>query len=418
MNINFVNTCILGAFIFISLYFLTLYAFRKEERYFLFFALGSLSSIIRILSYAFVAMGSDYPVLYFLGQVGSCLSFIWGPLLFVILADLMFNQMINKKIVYALTVYCIVLSILIIFVFVPYYPNQPIYDVSVVGMMGLASYIFIKAFIKHLQYSAVMFAINIIILLSVLHDVLLGLNIFTSEVGELHQFAFLVYMFVLSIILTKKHNMQEQAHLKAQINFLNAQIQPHFLYNTIGTIRACSRTDTERARDLLDNFSVYLRGKLKNSEELYTSLKDEIELVKAYLSIEKARFKHRLVVEYDIEDDIDILVPCLVIQPIIENAVKHGLNAKIAGGKISISVKRKDGNVLVTVEDNGAGMTPKHVKQIYESKNEGIGIRNTIERIRLYFGTEVQIESEPDVGTKVVMVIPESHDKPKKRGRR
>jgi sensor histidine kinase YesM len=197
------------------------------------------------------------------------------------------------------------------------------------------------------------------------------------------------------------------------MNFLYAQIQPHFLYNTINTIIAYCRTDPEQSRKLLIELSTYLRGKFKNKKDMYTSLSDEIELIKSYLTIEQIRFKDRLSVEYDIDDECNMLIPCLLLQPIVENAVKHGLIPKKEGGKLSISVKREDDSIVVRIKDNGIGMDIKRLPDILQgSENEtGIGLGNTNERLKQYYNTQIKAQSEIGKGTQITVTIPISRGK-------
>ena len=205
--------------------------------------------------------------------------------------------------------------------------------------------------------------------------------------------------------------LADKKRLESQINFLHAQIQPHFLYNTINTIIAYSRTDPEQSRHLLIELSTYLRGKFKGEKDMFTLLKDEIELIKSYLTIEQVRFKERLKVVYDIDEDCNILIPCLILQPIVENAVKHGLIPKKEGGELKISVKGEAGNVVIKIKDNGVGMDIHRLPGILEGGHSGIGLSNTNERLKRYYNTQIIAKSEPGEGTEFTVTIPISGGK-------
>lgn len=139
---------------------------------------------------------------------------------------------------------------------------------------------------------------------------------------------------------------------------------------------------------------------------MFTPLKDEIELIKSYLSIEQARFKDQLIVEYDIDEECDILIPCLILQPIVENAVKHGLLPKAGGGKLRISVKRAGNNVVIKISDNGTGMDIERLPDILVGNELGIGLSNTNERLKQYYNTEIKAKSEVGEGTEFTVTIP------------
>lgn len=229
----------------------------------------------------------------------------------------------------------------------------------------------------------------------------------STSFGELSGYTYLVYLYIVSVVSAKKHLLVDQKRLESQIRFLHAQIQPHFLYNTINTIIAYSRTDPEQSRKLLIELSTYLRGKFKSETDMFTLLKDEMELVKSYLAIERVRFKERLSVEYDIDEECcHILIPCLILQPIVENAVKHGLIPKKEGGKLRISVKKEESNVIIRIQDNGVGMDTHRLPGILAGRQGGIGLSNTNERLRRHYGTEIKAESEPGKGTVFTVTIP------------
>ncbi len=218
------------------------------------------------------------------------------------------------------------------------------------------------------------FVANLLFVLSIIHDVLVGSYIIKSPLGEVFSYAFFIYMCVMVVVLLLKSDLIEKKYLKSQLNFLHAQINPHFLYNTISTIRAYSKDNPEKTAEMLDYLSVYLRGKLKKGDDIFTSLKEEMELVNAYLTLEKVRFEERLEVEYDIDDNIDIIIPCLVIQPIVENAVKHGLSKKPGGGRIKITVKKDSDNVFITIADNGIGIKTVFITAYKEHAVKAFGV--------------------------------------------
>lgn len=198
-------------------------------------------------------------------------------------------------------------------------------------------------------------------------------------------------------------NMLQKAEFKA----LQAQIQPHFLFNALNTIIFFCRTNPLKARELLVKLSFYLRSSFKTNEE-FVSFEQELKHIESYLSIEQARFSDRLSVEYKIDSSIDCMIPALLLQPIVENALKHGLREKKENGKLMIEAKKAEHNIIINIIDNGIGMTKEQIEAIFNKtdSHEGIGITNVNERLKSIFGTDLNVESRVNEGTKVTIYIP------------
>lgn len=398
---------LLGAFSILFLYFITHYFAKRIQKYNLYFALGCLISMVRtVTNNLFPVLGELSPY-YKLVRKADHLSFVWGPMFYILLADSLFSKISKKLFVRIFLLVSVGLSMFIICT--PrrlYTPPYYFYDYVIVANMLYATYIYTVALIKRQKFSLLFSLANIIFISGVVYDVLYGSKIIASSFGELHPYTYFVYLYITAVVLAKKHSMVDKSGLESQVRFLHAQIQPHFLHNTISTIIAYCRTDPEQSRHMLIDLSTYLRGKFKTQEEMFTPLKDEVELIKSYLSIEQARFKDQLIVEYDIDEDCDILIPCLILQPIVENAVKHGLLPKQEGGKLSISIKREESNVVVRIRDNGIGMDIEQLPDILAGDKEGIGLSNTNERLKRYYNTEIKAKSKAGEGTEFTITIP------------
>ncbi len=212
-------------------------------------------------------------------------------------------------------------------------------------------------------------------------------------------------------LATLKKSAKERLRLEAA--YLQAQIQPHFLFNTINSIMALSDIDLDQMRELADAFTSYLRISIDfiNSEEA-VPLSHELELVRAYLYIEKARFGPRLAVIWDIDPQLSLFIPPLTVQPLVENAVNHGLLSRIQGGTVQIIIRREEGGTRFEVRDNGKGMTPEEVQNLLqphstsEPSSGGIGLKNTNRRLLQRYGRGLQIESQLGQGTVMSFVIP------------
>ena len=195
--------------------------------------------------------------------------------------------------------------------------------------------------------------------------------------------------------------------LERELHYFYYEISPHFLYNTLNTIIGLSYSDGEAARSALTSLGTYLRGKMEYySHNSLIAMSEELELVEAYLDIEKLRFGDRLQTEMDIEE-VALSVPPLFLQPLVENAVRHGM----ADGRnlcVRITVHRKgNGLCVITVEDNGPGMTKEQQSRLMDGDSEGLGFANVLRRIRLIPGAAMRIESEPGQGSRIIIELKE-----------
>ncbi|WP_412761577.1 ATP-binding protein [Paenibacillus chibensis] len=211
-------------------------------------------------------------------------------------------------------------------------------------------------------------------------------------------------------LVTTKRSINERLRMEAA--YLQAQIHPHFLFNTLNSLMALSDIDTKRMKNLGEAFASYLRISFDymNTGEL-VHLSHELELVQAYLFIEKERFGDRLSVGWEVESRLNPLLPPLSIQPLIENAVKHGLLSRERGGTVLLRIAREPGGfVRVEVKDNGVGIDPDTVVQLLSPSmkgKKGIGLANTHRRLTQLYGRGLSITSNPREGTTVSFIIPD-----------
>jgi two-component system, LytTR family, sensor kinase len=205
-----------------------------------------------------------------------------------------------------------------------------------------------------------------------------------------------------------EHRLQEQEKLlmAARVEALASQINPHFLFNTLTSISSLIRSQPETARTLIVKLSGLLR-RLLRSQEHFVTLREELEAIDEYLDIESIRFGPKLRIEKAIAPDtLDIVVPSMLLQPLVENSIKHGLSPKIGEGRITIRSTRENGHTIIDVIDNGVGVSANHVNRVNAG---GIGLRNVNERLRVIYGAnyQLQLDSVPGEGTCARIVIPE-----------
>ena len=197
--------------------------------------------------------------------------------------------------------------------------------------------------------------------------------------------------------------------IQAEMAFLHAQIKPHFLYNALNTIIAFCWTDAEKAGQLLLALSEYLRGTFNfNNTKPFVSLEEELEFVQSYITLEKARFEEKLTCQFKIAVPPDIMVPTLVIQPIVENAIKHGILPKEKGGTVNIDIERQEPYIRITITDDGVGIPPDKLSGILDgSINKSVGLTNINRRIKRLYGYGIEITSKVNIGTMVSIKIPD-----------
>ena len=203
---------------------------------------------------------------------------------------------------------------------------------------------------------------------------------------------------VRSLISMKK---SAQEAVKQELSFFHDQITPHFLYNTLNTIVSLSYIDQEMTREALRNLTIYFRGKLDlYNHSTLIPLENEIQLLKAYLSIEKIRYGDKLNIEYSIDESVAFMLPPLTIQPLVENAVRHGIAAKCDSGTIRFSVKRETrGEIRIDVTDDGPGIPEELLSKIMAGESGSIGLSNVLKKVRLIKRARLEITSREGRGT-------------------
>ena len=199
----------------------------------------------------------------------------------------------------------------------------------------------------------------------------------------------------------------QQLLLKARMDALTSQINPHFLFNTLNTVSSLIRFDPDMARGVVLKLSNILR-RLLRKHETFVPLRDELDFIDDYLDIEVIRFgRDKLQIFKEIDPEaLDAFVPSMLLQPMIENSIKHGIAPRLEGGRIHIRTQRRDGRLFLEIDDNGIGIPPARLVEVYGG---GIGISNVHERLRLLYGDQfkMDIQSKEGEGTRICIEIPE-----------
>jgi two-component system LytT family sensor kinase len=199
--------------------------------------------------------------------------------------------------------------------------------------------------------------------------------------------------------------------LEAELRALRAQISPHFIYNSLTVIASFVRTDPDRARELLLEFADFTRYSFRRHGD-FTTLAEELRSIDQYLTLQRARYGSRLRVSLRIAPDLlPVPMPFLCLQPLVENAIRHGMEGRAGPGLLSVVADDEGMDAHITVEDDGVGMDPDVVRRTLAGEADdstGIGLGNIDERLRQVYGDEygLVVETAPGAGTKVHIRVP------------
>jgi two-component system, LytTR family, sensor kinase len=212
-----------------------------------------------------------------------------------------------------------------------------------------------------------------------------------------------------SVRIQIKLEEQERLLLHARMEALQNQINPHFLFNTLNSISSLVRFDPDRARDVISKLATILR-RLLNSADSFVPLREEVEFIDNYLDIEVVRFGHdklRVVKELD-PASLDVMVPSMLLQPLVENSIKHGLSSMVEGGSIYLRSRLSDSGLVIEVEDDGVGMAATQLVESTSTRGAGIGMANISERLQVLYGdtARMTVDSHEGKGTLVRIRLP------------
>ena len=204
--------------------------------------------------------------------------------------------------------------------------------------------------------------------------------------------------------------------MEAEVRALRAQISPHFIYNSLNAIASFITTDPAKARDLVLEFADFTRYSFRRHGD-FTTVAEELRCIEHYLKLERARFGDRLLVTLTIAPEVlSTVIPFLSLQPLVENAVRHGLEDKEGIGHIAITAQAAGAFVEVTIEDDGVGIEPEHLRAVLagHSDSDHVGLRNVDARLRQVYGDDhgLVVDTAPGAGTLITMRVPKSQPRP------
>jgi len=224
-------------------------------------------------------------------------------------------------------------------------------------------------------------------------DVYITSLLYGIQFGVMHAYSY--------HLKVKEQQAQEaelrQLALQSELTALKAQINPHFLYNVFNTISASVPRELEHTREMLASLADLFRYQLRASQEDLVAVKDEVDFVQKYLELEKARYGDRLHLHLDIAEEVlHKKIPPMILQPLVENAIKHGISPKIEGGEVSLQIQRLGEKIWIEIADTGVGV--KNKKAMW---SKGIGLKNTAQRLEKMYGAALKLEDNLPSGLKI-----------------
>lgn len=400
---------LVGALFIIALFYLAIYILRKELKYTLFFALLCFCGVLMI-----DMTGQNIITRIFPGiKLNSIIilryaSSIWCVVLLLQYVAELFPSVFAKVIS---RIYLILAAseLLVYFMTPAVFFTRYGRIANFIEVLGILFSIVIVAIGIKKGHKDGWFNIMsmIILVITYVHDFFVITNVIKPPYGEISFGGAFLFILIQMVIQAERIKLFQEQKNAAELAFLQAQIKPHFLFNTLNTVIAISQYDIDKARSLLGDFSQYLRRSFdfKDLSQL-VPLKNELELAQAYLKIEEARFEERLEVELDYPENLETKIPMLMLQPIIENAVIHGILPKVEGGKLKISIYPEGDFLVFKVEDNGVGLDQKELHVSRREKRRGVGLANIDRRLREISGRGLDIDSTPGKGTAITWRVP------------
>ena len=414
---NEIKTALLyGALLIIAVFYLALSFLHRGQKYTLYFCLLCIFSLLFADGLEFNLLPRFIPWLSINRVIFLCYSsYIWGAFFLVAFFHSLFETRASHIICRIVLITSICWQLFFIIASPLFFSKIINFEAFPVSLLNfnffavlLCSIVITAAGLKKNKTDGLLNLLCIFIFLATfLYDSMFYTNKFDSALGATFYSAIYMVLLIQMFIQAKRMKEYHEAKTNAELKFLQAQIKPHFLYNSMNTFISTSRYNPDKARELMANFSEYLRKSFdfKGTGQL-VPLKDEIRLTQAYLNIEQARFEERIEVGFEQPENQEIMVPSCMLQPVVENAIIHGILPKPEGGRIDIRVEDRGDALRFSVKDDGLGMSPQELSHITENETNGVGLTNITQRLRVLYGKKLNIRSEAGKGTEISWEIP------------
>lgn len=422
-----VDLFLISICMFMGFFFLVLHRFRRNSSELVWLSVLCISVALRNMLSNTTLIMQAFPGLPF--WLGSRLVMLTIPT--IIISMLFYTRQLYKDEMPSLA-FRVILALNALYIFTVLALPSTIYTavfvpylLTVGAACVLGCYVSVKAVKLHKKESVFLLAGMLILTLGALLDSLVYMGVLSAR--YMLSTALFGFIIIQIILLSKRYSeafrhaellsadlqLSLDTVMNTETAYMSAQMKPHFLYNALSTIAEYCETDPHEAGNLIVSLSKYLRQTLDyDNLSGIVPLKKELELVRAYTSIERARFANIEVI-FDVPEPLPFMqIPPLTLQPLVENAIKHGLRKKREGGHVIVSVKRQDNSMVFAVTDNGVGIPDEAVNNLAVLPNGSvsIGLYNIHTRLIRLYGQGLNIKSETGAGTSVSFQIPYGED--------
>ncbi len=419
--ITYRDAFLLGNYFLIFLFCMALYVIRQANRSVGYFALLCIAAAARVMLYGNYILAEIISSLHLIVVI-DYLTLLGFPILILLLTDELFPHTLAKPFIRIMLALNIIFVVIVLVLPVACF-TRFVYLFEI-NALFIGIYTITSLLVKNRANFrwVVVFGIACLLFCAI-HDVLYQ-NCLIADRLELSPVGFYIMVLMWTLVLGRNYaealTSSENALLElknsiareqqAELSFLHSQIKPHFLYNALSAIANVCTKDGRRAENLILNLAQFLQTSLDfNGYERITTLEKELAFIHSYIDIEKARFGEKITYRTQIEVPGNTPIPRLIIEPLIENAVRHGITKKKEGGEVWLIVSAITEGIHIEVGDNGIGMDPEGVSTLLDTENKrrGVGVRNIHARLMKLYGAGLTIESTPNVGTKVSFMIKE-----------
>ena len=416
-----------GVFIF-GLHYFLLFLLQTKNKTALFFSILCFITVLRSLIWGETPLMILFPNASF--DVRMYINYLTGynyvPIM-ILFVHSIYPLEYKKRITGIILLPTLVFDGLLLFTspeFMSSYTNY-IYILLLLQMLYIMG-VLMKSVLRKRDNAVIMFIAICVLVLAINEDILNYKGIGSINISCMFLFGNFAVILAMSYVQARQQamnhkklilyneNLLEADRLKEKImatemSFLQAQIKPHFLYNALNAIANVCEKEGKTASKLIIDLAIYLRGSLEfNNLDKMVTIEKELEFADTYFHIEQARFGQKIQLQKEIEISLDVQIPVLILQPLVENAVRHGISKKPDGGTVYVRMKQIDENIYIEIEDDGIGISGEKLAVLLSGNDvdQGVGLLNIHHRLLKLYGRGLEISSEPG-RTCVKLLIPE-----------
>jgi sensor histidine kinase YesM len=402
---------VFGVMFIMMCYHFILYCVRREDKSLIYAVGGLFFTLLRIIvtgEYYITTLFENMPFeLLILLEYGTLYL---GLLFWVLFVGQLFPLEFNKNIIRVFTIISICFTMLAIILPIYIYTNHLIYiEIYLVILILYTLFNVIMAIYHNQDDAKLIFYCCILMLTAFIIDVFIFWNYISNNTGGVFTASVGLIVLLQSIIISRRYSRAMEQSKLSEVAMLQAQISPHFLHNAMNALAELSYEGGDKAYDAITSFSDYLRYSYDLSHQSkFITLSKEIELVNAYLEVEKLRYGDKLQYNISVENSKIVYMPPFIIQPLVENAVRHGISKKEGGGFISVTGKQKDKVYEVIIKDSGVGISQEIIDKVLigeKTDKMGQGLSNVNKRLLNVYKKGLNITINDEKGTTISFSI-------------